>query len=82
MISTILFIEQEDPAKLDSAISWTAKHYYDPPPSVLSPPPEIFQPSVYSFKLENGTHPHHLPHAVINPAVLQYPSQMLEDRSK
>jgi len=63
--------------------AWDAKHYYDPLPSAISPPEIITKPSVYSFKIQNGKSPHALPHAVINPAVLQYPpGHVLDERRK
>lgn len=69
-------------AKDEESEAWTAKNYYDPLPTAISPPEAIFQPSLYSFKILNGAHPNHIPHAVINPAVLQYPpGHVLEDRS-
>ncbi|OXA50908.1 uncharacterized protein LOC110853506 [Folsomia candida] len=75
-------VAKKEGAKDEESEAWTAKNYYDPLPTAISPPEAIFQPSLYSFKILNGAHPNHIPHAVINPAVLQYPpGHVLEDRT-
>ncbi|CAL8089459.1 unnamed protein product [Orchesella dallaii] len=66
---------------------WDAKHYYDPLPlSTPSPPDTICKPTPYSFKLQNGNgngvYAASLPHAVINPAVLQYPPGHVLDQQR
>lgn len=56
---------------------WEAKHFYDPLPMSTPSPPDnmIFKNTPYTFKLHNGNGMYStgLPHAVINPAVLQRP---------
>lgn len=64
---------------------WEARHFYDPlPMATPSPPDNIFKPTPYTFKLQNGNgiYSSGLPHAVINPEVLQYPPGHIFDQQR